>query len=121
MADKSWMTDKKAAIPGLPPPEEDEVLEFASSAVTEDRDPDSEPEDRFLSHTASDSEEEGKIQKPSVPKTFTNTYPQKRQSGRTPFTKMTMMKISPSTLTLIPPGRPHPGSTTSSPQSEAST
>ena len=60
MADKSWMTDKKAALPGLPPPEEDEVVVFESPAVTETQDPDHEPEDRHLAHNASDDEEDGK-------------------------------------------------------------
>ena len=60
MVDKKWMTDKKAALPGLPPPEEDEVLVFESSAVTETQNPDREPEDRHLAHNASDDEEDGK-------------------------------------------------------------
>lgn len=64
MADKGSMTDKKAALPGLPPPEEEsEVIEFgSSSAVAEDRDDrDREPDDRFQTHSASDDEDEGKI------------------------------------------------------------
>ena len=61
MANKEAMTNKKAALPGLPPPDEDDVIDFGSSAVTEDRASDGEPEDRFLAHSASDSEEDGKI------------------------------------------------------------
>lgn len=68
MADKGSMTDKKAALPGLPPPEEEEegeVIEFGfSSAVAEHRDDrDREPEDRFQTHSASDNEDEGKFKK----------------------------------------------------------
>ena len=62
MADKKSMTDKKAALPGLPPPEDDEVLVFESAAVTEDPAPAPrhEVEDRHQTHTASDDEEDGK-------------------------------------------------------------
>lgn len=40
---------------------EDEVLEFESTAVNEDQESDSEPDDGFLAHTASDDEEDGKL------------------------------------------------------------
>ena len=69
MADKKWMTDKKAALPGLPPPEEDEVLVFESSAVAEDPAPSSEVEDRHQTHTASDDEEDGKMSDTFYPTT----------------------------------------------------
>ena len=60
------MANKKAALPGLPPPEEDEVLVFESSAVAEDPAPSREVEnDRHQTHTASDNDddddEDGKI------------------------------------------------------------
>ena len=58
MADKKSMTDKKAALPGLPPPEEDEVLQFESSAATEDQVSDRELDDGFLAHNAVDDEDE---------------------------------------------------------------
>ena len=61
MADKKSMTDKKAALPGLPPPEEDEVLQFQSSAATEDRNSEREMGDGFLAHSALDDEDDGKI------------------------------------------------------------
>ena len=58
LANKKGMPDKKAALPGLPPPEEDEVLVFESSAVAEDPIPHREIEDRHESHIASDNEDE---------------------------------------------------------------
>lgn len=61
MADKSSMADKKAALPGLPAPEADEVIDFGSSIVSEDRDSDRELYDRFLTNDASDGEDDGKI------------------------------------------------------------
>ncbi len=54
------MTDKKAALPGLPPPE-DEVLEFESSTATEDRDATRGLDDRYLAHVASEDDEDGKM------------------------------------------------------------
>ena len=58
----AWKTDKKAALPGLPPPEEDDVLEFEPSAVTEHRDDgDHEQVNRHQAHGASDDQENGKI------------------------------------------------------------
>lgn len=64
MANKKWMTDKKAALPGLPPPEDDDVLVFESSAVREDPIPRREVEDRYQNYTAaSDDEDDGKISK----------------------------------------------------------
>ena len=54
------MPDKKAALPGLPPPEEGDVLEFESSAVAEEPAPRREVEDRHQTHSASDDEEDGK-------------------------------------------------------------
>lgn len=59
------MVDNNSALPGLPPTE-DEVLEFESSAVTEGQDSDSEPDDEFLGHIASDVEEDGKLSTPSA-------------------------------------------------------
>lgn len=53
-----WMPDKKAALPGLPPPDEDDVLVFESSAATQDPAPRREVEDRHQTHTASEDEEE---------------------------------------------------------------
>ena len=52
------MPDKKAALPGLPPPDEDDVLVFESSAATQDPAPRREVEDRHQTHTASEDEEE---------------------------------------------------------------
>ncbi|KAL9070524.1 MAG: hypothetical protein Q9161_004821 [Pseudevernia consocians] len=52
------MADKDSRIPGLPPLEQDEVLEFESSALTEDQESDPELDDRFLSHTASGDEDD---------------------------------------------------------------
>lgn len=54
------MADKKSALPGLPPVE-DEVLNFESSAVAEGQHSDSELHDGFLAHTVSDDAEEGKL------------------------------------------------------------
>ncbi len=54
------MPDKKAALPGLPPPE-DEVLEFESSAVAEDRDVHRELDEAYPTHNASDKDEDGKM------------------------------------------------------------
>ena len=53
------MAEKKSAQAGLPSVE-DEVLEFESSAVIEVQDSDSEPDDEFPGHIASDIEEDGK-------------------------------------------------------------
>ena len=62
MADKTFMPDKKAALPGLPPPDEDDVLEFESRAVPEAPAPRREVEDRHQAHTtADDDEKDGKI------------------------------------------------------------
>ena len=61
------MPDKKAALPGLPPPEDDNVLVFESSAVTQDPAPRREVEDRHQAHTASDDEEDGKLSDTSYP------------------------------------------------------
>lgn len=54
------MADKKSALPGLPPPE-DEVLEFDSAPVAEDKESDPEPDDEFPAHTAPGDEEDGMI------------------------------------------------------------
>ena len=53
------MSDKKSALPGLPPPE-DEVLEFASSAVAGGQESDSELDDEYAAHTVSDDEDDSK-------------------------------------------------------------
>lgn len=55
------MADKDSTIPGLPPLEEDQVLEFESSAVTEDQESNPELDDGFLGHTASGDEDDGKL------------------------------------------------------------
>ena len=80
MADKKWMTDKKAALPGLPPPEDDDVLEFESAAVTEDPAPGHEVEDRHQTHTASDDEEDGKTSDTFLPNESTLTGVLRRYS-----------------------------------------
>lgn len=133
MADKGSMTDKKAALPGLAPPEEGEVIEFGPSAAAEDRDDrDREPEDRFLTQSASDDDEdEGKITTNifSGPRLDADTRHQKRQSGRTRCTHArTTTTTKPSPSTSPPPTtrtldivKPQPGSTTSTPPSEPST
>ena len=54
------MPDKKAALPGLPPPE-DEVLEFESSATAEDQDVNRELDEAYPAHNASDNGEDGKM------------------------------------------------------------
>ena len=55
------MADKDSALPGLPPPEEDDVIDFGSSTMYEDGQSGSEADDGFRAHTASDDEEDGKI------------------------------------------------------------
>lgn len=54
------MADKKSALPGLPPVE-DEVLNFESLAVAEDQHSNSELDDGFLAYTVSDDAGEGKL------------------------------------------------------------
>ena len=61
------MADKDSALPGLPPPEEDEVIELGSLGVNEDHKPESELDDEFLAHTVSDGEEDNKISDPFGP------------------------------------------------------
>ena len=65
MADKSFMADKKAALPGLPAPEEDEVIDFESSILSEDPYSNREPDDRFAAHYAQNDEDGGKSLKTS--------------------------------------------------------
>ena len=56
------MVDKNAALPGLPPPEPDDVIDFGSATVCEDHASDSEVDDRYPAHTVSDDDEDdGKI------------------------------------------------------------
>ena len=68
-AKKNFMPDKKAALPGLPPPDENDVLLFESSAVAQDPAPRREVEDRHQAHTASDDddEEDGKLSETFYP------------------------------------------------------
>lgn len=61
------MADKDSALPGLPPPEEDEVIEFGSLGANEDHKPESELDDEFLAHTVSDGEEDSNISNPFNP------------------------------------------------------
>ena len=61
------MADKDSTLPVLPVAE-NEVIDFGSSAVNEDHESDSEPDDGFLAHTVSDDEEDGKISNPFGPR-----------------------------------------------------
>ena len=76
------MPDKKAALPGLPPPEE-EVLEFESSTAAEDQDVNHELDEAFPAHIASDNNEDGKMANFLHFKTLANTHLQTKQHGRT--------------------------------------
>lgn len=59
------MADKDLALPRVRPQEEDEVLEFESSAVENSN---SELDDEFLDHIALDDEEDGKLTTPLRPR-----------------------------------------------------
>ena len=58
------MAHKDSALPGLPPPEADDVIDFGTSTMNEDRESDSDPDDGFRAHTVSDDEEDGKTPNP---------------------------------------------------------
>lgn len=58
------MAHKDSALPGLPPPDEDDVIDFGSSTMNQDRESDFDPDDGFRAHTVSDGEEDGKISNP---------------------------------------------------------
>ena len=124
---QKWMPDKKAALPGLPPPDEGDVLEFESSAVAEDPAPRREVEDRHQTHSASDDEEDGKIVRHPLPlkSTLTSNFQKPKQYGKTRSTHQTetTTTISTSSSTLsLKLCTIHPiGSTMMIPPSEPST
>lgn len=58
------MADKKSALPGLPPPEEDDVIDFGSSTMRYDHESDSDVDDRYPTRTVPDDDDDGKIPNP---------------------------------------------------------
>lgn len=55
------MADKNSALTGLPPLEEDDVIDFGSSTHSADHEADSEVDDRYPTHSISDDEEDSTI------------------------------------------------------------
>lgn len=72
------MAAKDAALPGLPPQDKDDVIDFGSSTRNEDHQSDLDPDDGYRAHTFSDGEEDGKLSNPFEPHEITLTSPGRR-------------------------------------------